>query len=301
MLLLALLHCLVLAQSLPFPALYAEAEALYLKGKYADVLPVLARVAAEDRNADYFNLAGMAYAGLGDLAVASRAMLKAIDLAPDRPDLLVNLAGLYQRARDNPSALRVLTKAVSLPGATPEAHFALALTHFNLGNFDRAVEACKVAVRRKEGFSQAYLLLGRAYGRLSDTASAASALQTSVKLQPACAACWFELAQVTQPPAEAEQFYRRVIALNPRHAASHYQLGKLLASRDETPAAIEALEEAIALDPEQDGAYYQLGGLYRKIGEPEKAKQILAELRARKERKRAEAQHSLDARANHKP
>jgi tetratricopeptide (TPR) repeat protein len=115
-----------------------------------------------------------------------------------------------------------------------------------------------------------------------------------VKAQPACETCWFELALITQPPAEAERLFGKVIELNPRHAGAHFHVGKLLAARGEESAAIEALKRAIALDPELDGAYYQLGVLYRKKGEGEKAKEILAALRARKEGRRAAAERSLE-------
>lgn len=277
-----------------FRAVFVHAQLLYLDGRFEGTLAALGRVKPTDRNADYFNLAGMSYAGLNDLATASRAVLHAIQLAPERADLLVNLAGLYQRARNNTAALEALRKAVGMPTASAETYFALALTHYNLGNFEASVEQCQQAVKRHTRFDKAFLLMGRAYGRLAKGAEATAALRQAASLDPACDACRFELALLASA-SESERLLRETLAINPNHAGAHFRLGKLLGERKQTGEAVTELERAIALDPEMDSAYYQLGVLYRQKGEADKSREILAALRARKERRRAATEAGLAA------
>ena len=98
-----------------FQPTFLYAELLFLSARYSQALAVLANIGPQAAtNADFFNLAGMCFAGMNDLPKASRAVLRAIDLAPDRVDLLVNLAGLYQKARNKEAALMALEKAVRI-------------------------------------------------------------------------------------------------------------------------------------------------------------------------------------------
>lgn len=277
-----------------FRAAFQYAELLFLAGRYSETLAALAKIGTGGHtNADYYNLAGMSYAGLNDLPLASRAVIKAIELAPGRPDLLVNLAGLYQRASNNNAALMALSKAVAMPSAPAAAFFALALTHYNLGNFQKAVEGCRETMVRDPSFDKAFLLMGRAYNAMATPAEARRAFARAAALNSACDACQFEMALLARSSAESERLLRATIAINPRHADAHYRLGKLLGGRNQTGGALRELERAVALDPDLDGAYYEIGALYRKRGEQQKAGEIFAALRARKEQRRAASEANL--------
>ena len=120
----------------------ALAEILYLEKKYEESRSVLSKLEAHGtQDPDFFNLLGKVYGGLNQLPKAAQAVIEAIRLAPTRTDLIFNLAGLYQKAGDNASAIKVLKQALSHGKASPEIHFASGLSYFNMGNFSLAVDS----------------------------------------------------------------------------------------------------------------------------------------------------------------
>jgi tetratricopeptide (TPR) repeat protein len=65
---------------------------------------------------------------------------------------------------------------------------------------------------------------------------------------------------------EAVDHYREALRLQPDHAASHCNLGRLLASRGDLQAAATHYETAIELDPRLPEAYSNLGTLLISFG-----------------------------------
>ena len=279
-------------RSLPLGMLAAELA--FLLNRFADVVGILEplRLAAP-RDPGYFNLLAASYAGLGDFVKAAADGNRALKIAPGRQDLILNLAGVYQKARDNQSAIRILQGAVSKGTDAPEVFFALALSQFNLGNYADAMGSCDRALAANPQFDGALLLKGRVYARMDRRTDAVKAFRDALRINSACDYCRYELAEqlaVTGDPGEAESLLQQVVHHSPENAAAQYQLGKLLGSRGESHQAIVALEAAVAADGNYDGAWYQLGKLYTQTGEAAKADTAFAMVRRIKERRRSEAQ-----------
>ncbi len=155
------------------------AEMLYLEKKYVESGLLLKKLELQGKqDPDFFNLLGMVYGGLNQLPEAAQAVIEAIRLAPSRSDLIFNLAGLYQKAGDNASAVKVLKRALAQGKVSPEIHFALGLSYFNMGNFSLAVESFKKAVNLQPNFYRASFDLGRSLAKLSRFDDALKRLQT---------------------------------------------------------------------------------------------------------------------------
>ncbi len=60
---------------------------------------------------------------------------------------------------------------------------------------------------------------------------------------------------------EAEQFFRRAIALQPENARFHCQLGLLLARQNQNAQAEASFRKAIELAPSYALSHYELGKL----------------------------------------
>jgi Flp pilus assembly protein TadD len=269
---------------------YLLAEMLFLEKEYLEAQTTLRGLQAEGANdPDYFNLLGMVYGGLNQLPQAAEAVIRAIQLAPDRADLIFNLAGLYQKAGDNQSAIKVLKQALGQGKASPQIHFALGLSYFNLGNFSGAIESFQQAVKLDPGFQRAYFDLGRCFTKLSRVADATKAYQSALAINPGFYQARYELALLLlgqQQTAEAIRQLKEVIQLRPDHAESRYQLGKIYLRRGQLPDAAKELEKAIALNPEHDGACNALARAYLAQGEKTKAEELLKGLNERKQQRK---------------
>ena len=81
-------------------------------------------------------------------------------------------------------------------------------------------------------------------------------------------------------PAAAEPHYRRALALDPSHSVAAFNLGVALEDLGRIIEAIAVYERAIELDPDNADAHYNLAGLYEKRGEKAEAVKHLKAYRA---------------------
>ena len=72
---------------------------------------------------------------------------------------------------------------------------------------------------------------------------------------------WFGLGEELEAvePGDAEDAYRRALALDPRNAEAHVNLGRLLQERGRTEEAVLQYQEALRLSPRSAPAAFNLG------------------------------------------
>ena len=252
--------------------------------------------ASAKSNPEYYKLLGLACLRLDRLPEAVRAGQHALQLAPNRQDLLLNLAGAFQKSRDNQAAIRLLQDAVRQGAASPEIYFALALSQFNFGSYEEAVRSCDRALSLDSKFDRAALLKGRALVKLSRRQEAIEWLGRAIEMNPACEYCRYELASTfiaENRLSEAEPLLRQVVAATPSNATAQFELGKLLNARGNTAGALTALEASVAANSDQDDAWYLIGRIYQRKGDRVKAEHALAAVKEIKDRRRRAAEQHL--------
>jgi tetratricopeptide (TPR) repeat protein len=72
-------------------------------------------------------------------------------------------------------------------------------------------------------------------------------------------------------PEEAAEAYGRAIALDPRHAQAHLNLGRLLHERGQPEEALRHYADALGEDPGDARAQYNLGVAFEDLGRPDEA------------------------------
>jgi Tetratricopeptide repeat len=72
-------------------------------------------------------------------------------------------------------------------------------------------------------------------------------------------------------PEEAEQAYRKAVALDPKRVSSLFNLGLLLQKRGERKQALDFYHQVVDAQPEHAWAHYQIGALYEAGGQTAKA------------------------------
>ncbi len=273
------------------------AEILFISHEYSGAIELLKNRSAEGaEDPDYFNLLAMSHTGLNNFQDAGKALTQAIRLAPERTDLLFNLATLYQKAGDNAAAVEILRKLASREPESAEIRFALGLANFNFSKYDDAVEDFQKVLSLDPGLVQAQLFVARSHDKGGRPSEAIEAYRGALAANPKCEECHFELASLlTERDADeaAVRQLEELVALNPRHAQAHYLWGRILAKQEKTADAVSKLERAIALDPELDAAYYQLGRLYTKTGNQDRARELLRKVSEMKEKRRKDYQERV--------
>jgi hypothetical protein len=145
------------------PALYSLGLGLCAEDKYAEALPYLEKAAALSGYAPaYQGQLALAYESLGNIGGAIERYRKCLELLPDLPEALNNLAWLLATSpeakhRNGAEAVRFATRACELTQHDwPQYVGTLAASYAEAGRFPEAIATAEKAeqMARKRGFTE---------------------------------------------------------------------------------------------------------------------------------------------------
>ncbi len=139
----------------------------------------------------------------------------------------------------------------------PQSDFGdvgLGVTYLEIGKSEQAIQILHDRLRQKPNDANLQYLLGEGLLRSG-----------ALPGQPAY--------------AEAQAALEKSVRLNPKLCLPHVSLGTIYLDEDRVPEAKVQFEAARTIDPGEKSAYSHLAVAYRRLNEPEKAKEVLAELK----------------------
>lgn len=233
--------------------------------------------------AELRNLLGDAEEAAGNLLAAAEEFQKAAHMNPTEEHLFDWGNNLLQ-LRAYPPATDVLTEAVKRHPGSARLYVALGIARYSRGQFEDAIRAFCAAADLEPDDPRPYLFLGEMYGVSAElSAEVGKRLARFVEKQPGNALGHFYYAMSlwksvpgASPPGDVEAHLKKAVALDPRLARAHFQLGVLYYDQRHDPEAIAALEEAARLDPAMAQAHYRLAQAYRRTGRQALAEKALA-------------------------
>ena len=169
---------------------------------------------------------------------------------PDNVDKLTALGTIYGQHGDLEAALKPLRRAAELAPQSPQTQYNLALTYFQLGQFENARVALAGAIARWPDLFPVNALYGAALYKLGQFSAAYPVLRHAHELNADDAATLqllysaaFELAlknQRTGAYPEALRYFREAAGLRPDQAEPHDRMAEVYAA---TGAAKRATAE----------------------------------------------------------
>lgn len=221
---------------------------------------------------------GSALMKAGNLADSENAFQRAVHLDPRLVSAQLGLAGVLQRENKLRQAKDAFEATIKLDPKEANAYMGLSQVYFQAGSPKMAIDPLKKFTELEPKNPLGWYYLGKLYGDAHQPELAMEALKKATTLQPKQADFWRDLGQVTgyyNHFAEAEQAYKTSLALSPHDAATHYLLGTLYLSQNDTPAlraqAEQELKAALLIDANMQKAYFALGQVYERSTEWKKA------------------------------
>jgi tetratricopeptide (TPR) repeat protein len=218
------------------------------------------------------NDVGQALMEEGFLDEAVAELSYAVVLDHTNTDALVNLSRAQLLKQDFHAAGRTLESAVASGSDSAKIYAALAEVYEADGHYENAIPAMRLAVLRdpqNEAYTFRYGLL------LTDSHAPGAAivrLQESLKQFPNSARLWLALG-ISQLAygrnAEAENSFKRSLALDPKAVPALAYLAVTYAERAQHQQAIEFYEQAIALNPQLAALHYLLADTILKSSDPD--------------------------------
>ena len=207
--------------------------------------------------------------GFIDEAIAELSTAVALDQT--NIDAVVNLSRAQMLKKDLHAAGRTLESALASGSDSAKIYAALAEVYEADGHFENAIPAMRLAVLRdpqNEVYHFRYGLL------LTDSHAPGAAivrLQEALKQFPNSARLWVALgiAQLAYGQnAEAENSFKRSLALDPKAVPALAYLGLIYAERGLNEKATGFYEQAIALNAQLAGLYYLVADTMLKTSNP---------------------------------
>ncbi len=163
---------------------------------------------------------------------ATRALRRAIELAPDSLNIRINLGTLLGRTNQHDQAVAVLREAVERAPQSHEAHANLSRALLAVGSPQQAVTAAARAAELQPGFAPAYVNFSNALRELGKFSQALAAAHRATQLAPRSAAAFNALGVVLRArnqPREALSAFQQTLAFAPDNLAAQKNRTELLA------------------------------------------------------------------------
>jgi tetratricopeptide (TPR) repeat protein len=209
----------------------------------------------------------------GALYEALECWREAVALKPDG-EAYCRLARVAMDLDLNDEAEEALGAALRLDGTIAPAYTVLASLKIRKNDPTAAADLLRrsLMVRESPG---AYCLLGSALMDLDETDQAEQSFRKAIALNPRCEDAYYNLGVIYREsePSKAEELFRRVLEIDSNYADAHRELGWLLLKATDMENAERHLRRAKQLAPENMWGRIYLGNLLWQKGGLEEARQ----------------------------
>jgi len=224
-------------------------------------------------------LASLRAAAAADPLVTSAARPTALNSADERAR--ISKADAQVAAGDRAAARASLLDTVRRFPDSGQAHWRLGRLEEDRGDQAAARRAYEAAARAAPvaGASMVYAAIGRLQHTALDLDAAADAYERRVALAPRSAPAHLDLGAVYQAQDRLEDALTEYLAaalVDPTSARARASAGQLRADLGDDQGAIALLRRAVQLDPNDGEARYALGRALLRVGRADESRQELA-------------------------
>ncbi|HYO48223.1 MAG TPA: tetratricopeptide repeat protein [Chloroflexia bacterium] len=219
----------------------------------------------------------------GEPTTNERALAKmqeAARLDPKRPDIPLQMAGVYTNMGDTARAAESLQVARSLNAAAPEPYLALAQLQTAQGNPQKAVNTLNELLAYSPGYYPAYQELYDTYTGMGDTESATASLQRGLQVTPNTPTdhLWRgKFLKTLGARAEATAEFT-VAAQDPQLWEAHLELGRAMQESGRATDALAEFRQVLAVQPNHPVALLEAGRLLANAGDAAEAQELFDRL-----------------------
>jgi tetratricopeptide (TPR) repeat protein len=264
---------------------YDLALAYILTGRLSDARQLVQDLLKKKNMAELHNLLGEIEEKYGKFVPAANEYETAAHMDPSESNLFDWGSELLIHRTLGP-AIEVFQHATERYPNSPRLLIGLGMALYSRGNYDEAVKSLLRAADLNPSDPGGYLFLSRAYDSSPSQADEViERFRRFADLQPNSPRASYYYAMSlwkgkrTQDPGldlqQIESRLKKAIALDPKFAEAHLQLGNLYSDQNKYAESIPEYERALELSPDLADVHYRLGQAYVHTGEKERAQQQL--------------------------
>ncbi|HKX28574.1 MAG TPA: tetratricopeptide repeat protein [Blastocatellia bacterium] len=258
----------------------------------------LARARAQIRSrieiketAELHSLLGDVEDGAGNLAAAAEAYQRAARME-ETENRLLDLGNSLIKINAFEAAVRIFNYGLEKFPRSASLRVGMGIACYSRGQYHDAVKLLCQAVDLEPSDPRPYLFLGEMVGISTEMADEITRRMAEfVKRHPKRPEAYYYYAVSLKrddgspgDPARVESLLKTAIALDPKLARAHFELGVVYSGTQRYAEAIGEMQAAIKLQPNLEKAHYRLAQLYRRTGQRELAAREMEVFNRLKER-----------------
>jgi tetratricopeptide (TPR) repeat protein len=235
--------------------------------------------------AEFHNLLGEADEALGDPTSAVNEFQLAAQMDPSEKNMFDWGNELVLHETVEP-AMEVFKRGVALYPNSLRMYIGLGIALYSRNSYDAAIEALCHASDLNPSDPRPYLFLGKMYNAsVAHADLVAKRMKRFMETNPDNALAYyyggltawkgFRSGEQGVDVVQVEALFRKSLALDPRLADAHLQLGILCYDQHREPEAISEFQAAIRLNPDDPDAHYRLAQAYLRTGDQERGQEEL--------------------------
>lgn len=242
------------------------------------------------------NTLAEAYEAENKTQKAVDALRRAISLNPGDDENYLDFASICLDHQDFTNAAKVLSVGLDVHPKSSRLVFERGILNAMQDRFEDAEKDFQLSSDLAPESDAGYIGLGVTYLETGKAAQAVPVLRSRLHDHPDDANLNFLLAEAllrsgvqqgSADYAEAQTRLERSTQLNPNMVEPHVSLGKIYLQEDKPGEAAQQFERARKIDPNSKAACAHLAVAYRKLGQTDKAREVLLDLKAINDRERA--------------
>ncbi|HYP26376.1 MAG TPA: tetratricopeptide repeat protein [Blastocatellia bacterium] len=139
------------------------------------------------------------------------------------------------------------------------------VSYYESGEFEKAIEAYRQAIRLRPDSQESYYHLGMAYSSLGRYKEAVEAYNNAIRIKPDYAAAYYNLGHAhsnLNQYGRAIKVFKQALQHDPDNVEIYLALGDAYSDSGDEDKAVAAFEAAIRREPSNPYTYYKLGLFY---------------------------------------
>ncbi len=206
-----------------------------------------------------------------------------LKLFPDKNDLALIIAQLYNNEGKKKSAIRTLDKVIKKDPENPSAHFLLFSLFLDDKKWDKAEKCAHTLIElaekeKTENLEGTYISIGMEYAKVGNFTKGLKYLVKASDISPDDPRIHLALGTLHEGEGkleEASKEYEKTLSLSPFSIVIYYRLGEIYSQLDKLDEAISIYEKALQINSSDYVSSTNLAQLYYRKGEYQKGLKIL--------------------------
>ncbi len=251
--------------------LLQRAEKLWRSGDRMQAQAIVKQMLVNSpNNAPALHLDAILTLELGNPSQAARIIEKAVIADKRDPDISLNHGNILNTIGDFEKAEQAFRKALKRRPNFPQANNGLGMALSGQKRHQEAVRYYQLAIKQMPNFTPASVNLGAAYLEMSEPHRAIDVLEAARKLNPSGSSLQKNLIIAyikAERSVEIIDLLQNAAAMNPDKPINWINLGIALGSSGDCKQAFKAISRALDLEPGSPVALYHLARTHQKSGD----------------------------------